>query len=337
MKLKHSFLIIAIATLTVACSGIPDGVLPKRDMARLMADIHTAECVIEANPSQYATDSSKRILRQSIYLKHGVTSEQVDSSLSWYGYHLDKYMEVYDLTVDMLEQRLADAREKGGSAITTTSELASAIDGDSVDVWPSIRSRRFSVGMPSQIITFALPADRYWEQGDVYTLQAKMLDAASGSLRFTLAVEYSDGSIDYLSRSMQGDGFHSLRVPTDSAKTAHRVYGTVSFSTPARQVAYIDSITLVRTRMYAGQERNGVKSFENRTQSNRTKNTTVANESNTLTSPPPLSQPTTNTPVPAPVAPPATQSLPTPGLRKSQQPVHTPGSNNTLRTNAQHL
>lgn len=47
----------ASVVLAAACSSVPDGVLDKEDMASLMADIHTAESMMELDRVSYRNDS----------------------------------------------------------------------------------------------------------------------------------------------------------------------------------------------------------------------------------------------------------------------------------------
>lgn len=240
--------ILGLASIFVACSGRPDGVLGKEEMAQLLADIHKGESVVEINPRSYPDDSTKRAFRQSIYAKHGITSEQVDSSLMWYGYNMDKFTEVYDRTIELLEDELASAQENAGSSNSGLAEMNIAFEGDSVDVWPGVRYRRLAATMPSDYITFGLSTDRHWERGDVYTLHAKAIDIHS-ALDVTLAVDYTDGTKEYVHRMMADDGWHDMSLALDSAKIAQYVYGYIHYKPGRREVAYIDSIMLVRTRI----------------------------------------------------------------------------------------
>ena len=58
--------IIAVALLAVACSKTPKGIIPPEEMAQLMADIHTAEAVIELNRGEYRSDSLKQAFKLSL-------------------------------------------------------------------------------------------------------------------------------------------------------------------------------------------------------------------------------------------------------------------------------
>ena len=101
--------IIAVALLAVACSKTPKGIIPPEEMAQLMADIHTAEAVIELNRGEYRSDSLKQAFKQSVYARHGVDAATVDSSYMWYGRNINSYLEVYDRTIEILEHRLIES------------------------------------------------------------------------------------------------------------------------------------------------------------------------------------------------------------------------------------
>ncbi len=270
MKTSHSIAFIFLlltAILSAACSRRPSGVMSKEDMAQLLADIYMAESVAESNGRRFYNDSTKRALLQSIYAAHGVTREEADSSFSWYGYNLEKYMEVYDRTIEILEKRFEQAQDIAGSSADGISEISVDLEGDSVDVWPGLRWRRFSANMPGNIMTFSINSDRNWESGDVYILRSKTYDNR-GSVTFNITAEYNDGTFEYMSRMMSGDGWHDMTFALDSARRAKSVYGTISYTPVRGEVAFIDSISLTRVRWggHYRNLRNDVSSFSNKTQ-----------------------------------------------------------------------
>ena len=158
----------ALAVLALsACSKVPSGVIAPEEMAQLLADIHTGESVIDMNRMEFSSDSAKQAYKQSVYARHGVTAEQVDSSFGWYGRNISQYMEVYDRTIEILDRRLIET----GNRIAADAALS--IAGDSVDVWPNPRFITFNSHMPSRFATFSFAADENWEPGDSYTWRAK--------------------------------------------------------------------------------------------------------------------------------------------------------------------
>lgn len=240
-----AFLVCGVCALFLSCSQTPSGMIGEEKMAHILADIHKAEVVAETNSRAY-TDSLKRVLRQSVYAKYGVTQAQVDTSLSWYGYNMKKYMDVYDRSIEILEKDLADARESAASS-TAVSDINITFDGDSVDVWTAERMRRFSTNSPSNIIEFTMTRDQFWEKGDAYTLRPKMV-GFRGPLEVTMAVEYVDGSVNFVERQLNGDGWQSVTLLVDTIKDTRSVYGTIAYKPHMGETAFLDSIQLYRTR-----------------------------------------------------------------------------------------
>lgn len=252
MRRKYSayYLILLIAVICIgvsACSRRPSVVLPPDKMARVIADLHIAESVVEQERRSYSNDSLKKALKQSVLMRNKVTTEQLDTSLSWYGYNLEKYIEVYDKVIVLLEEDITRAQNAAGSKNEATSSQRFLVEGDSVDVWPDIRSRRFASTMPTDLIAFALTVDQNWEKGDIYELSARMT-GASGPVELTLVSEYHDGIKDYNTTRKTGDGWHKVTLALDPERTASSIYGTLRYIAPTGEVALMDSISLVRSR-----------------------------------------------------------------------------------------
>ena len=88
-----------------------------------------------------------------------------------------------------------------------------ATEGDSVDVWQGQKLRVFAANMPSDFTTFYLVNDRNWENGDVYTLSARISGMGDSPLRMSIAAEYPDGSRDYVTSDTKGNGWQHLDLP----------------------------------------------------------------------------------------------------------------------------
>ncbi|MCM1483442.1 MAG: DUF4296 domain-containing protein [Muribaculaceae bacterium] len=215
-------------------------------MATVLADLHTAEVVAQNNSKVYATDSAKRELMRAVLDKHGVSSADFDSSLSWYGYNMERYVQVYDRVLEILEKRLELAEENAGTT-TERAEINVVFEGDSVDVWSGVKYRRLAANMPTDFINFTLSPDRNWEHGDAYTFRGKLI-ANRGVAEAVMVAEYSDGTADYVDRQFHGDGWHEVTLVLDSIRSAKNVYGYLYYKPGPDEVAYIDSITLYRSR-----------------------------------------------------------------------------------------
>lgn len=226
--------------LATSCSDTPRGVLPREEMALLMADIHTAEGVVDMNRREYESDSARMVLRQSVLQRHGIDQATMDSSLAWYGRNLDKYMDMYDRTIAILEQRVTET----GNRIAA--EGALSVAGDSVDVWYGPRLFFFRGGDAAPSVTFLLRPDENWEQGDNYVWRTKVSGNGQGS-EWTMAARYSDGSIDVLRENLGGDGWRELSLISDSTRTATEVFGYMTAHKGVTTM-YADSVQLIRHR-----------------------------------------------------------------------------------------
>lgn len=236
-----------------SCSGVPSGVIPPEKMARLLADIHIGEAVADQQASTFYNDSTKQLLKQSIYERNGVDTRQVDSSLAWYGRNLDRYAEVYEKTVAILEEDLRKQTEAAASNMEVRTIVAFEAEGDSVDIWPLYRSRIFTPMMATDRITFEIKSDRYWEQGDTYQLRFKAVNPKHNFLT-SVGADYTDGHTSYTSATPMGEGWHALTLRLDRDRNASVLYGYIAY--PADSLldrfptvpAMVDSIQLVRLR-----------------------------------------------------------------------------------------
>lgn len=258
---------VLAASMLAGCTPTPKGVVPPDDMAELLADIHTGESVVEIESRTFNSDSMRMTLKQSILAKHGVTSEQFDSSLMWYGKHIDIYSSVYEDVVKILEKRISKAEQNGDATYaqpSVSNENDMNFYGDSVDVWSGMRSMVFSSKSPTLTIPFSMPANQNWETGDVYTLRARLVNATSQAF-LSMAVEYNDGSIDYITTRSMGNGWKTIRLFTDSVRHARSIYGHITYLPMGNEVVYLDSVTLVRKRHETGNRPDmGQKSLSSR-------------------------------------------------------------------------
>lgn len=225
----------------VGCNSTPDHVIPPEKMAQLLADIHTGESVTEINRSEYRNDSLKKMLKQSVYAKHGVTAQQVDTSFVWYGHHIEEYIKVYDRVIDILEKDIKNIGTYGNDAQIT-------VAGDSADVWNGVRYCILSHNAPSEFISFSLNRDDNWNKGDNYQWQMKLFNNRS-AMQWSLFADYDDGTTDCYGESKTVDGWNRLTFVVDSTKNATRLYGVARIDLTSGERVFVDSISLIRTRL----------------------------------------------------------------------------------------
>lgn len=242
---------LALMVLT-GCSKRPSYVLSQKKMAEVMADIHIGEAVVEMNHVAFNTDSAKMALKQSIFAKHGITQEKFDTSMVWYAHHMDKYMDVCDREIKLLESRNANA----GSLML---EMAMSLEGDSVDVWGGSRYAIISDRFPTKSLVFDIPHDENMDSGDYYIWRLKLIDVDDAQVNWTFMANYADSTCEYLSQSTTSKGWNEVSFFTDSTRLTTRIRGMVTTSSLKSDVIYIDSIQLLRKRVdrqkYSGKYR----------------------------------------------------------------------------------
>lgn len=235
------FAFIAVLVLA-ACNSTPRGVLNEEDMASLLIDIHKGEAYIELNPADFYSDSLKKSLKQSIFLKHNVTQAQFDTSLVWYAHNLDKYQEVYTTVIDELSAE--DSRIRAEAHRMGQATIAS---GDSVDMWD--KDRIIALRNAKEIIDFDIKADRNFKKGDRYEWAFRMFNN-SGSINLFLGIDYADGATSYINRTESTEGWIRISLQSDSTRAIRRVFGTIAKPDLKRGgTVFFDSIQLVRTRL----------------------------------------------------------------------------------------
>lgn len=249
MRLSPLFLLLAllVGSAVISCSRRPSMVLGQEDMAQLMADLHEAEGVVDQNYSAYRTDSSKRQLRQAVYVKHGVTQAQVDSSLAWYGYNIERYSKVYDRVLEILNKRLKSVKSHGSD--DSKPEMNFAVEGDSAVVWSTYAPLLFSPRMERQLVSTMLQRDQYWRHGDRYVLRYKTVGTLTPVLSRLTVTYANDSTATRLSQGSR-ETWHTLTLDTDTAAIPQSVVMELRYAAPEGLggIAAIDSVTITRIR-----------------------------------------------------------------------------------------
>ena len=229
-------------TLFSNCSSTPEEVLPQEKMARLLADIHIGESIVDAERTKYYNDSLKKTVKQSILIKHGVSQAQLDTSFAWYGHNIEEYIAVYDRVIEILD---ADIKALG---YNKDEQLNISFEGDSVDTWQGVNHYSFNTNAPSEFISFNLSKDRHWENGDYYVWRLKLINNIT-QIKWGIAADYSDGSSEFINAKISNEGWNEITLITDSTKTLNRVYGYIHAKANDNENIYIDSLSLVRQRV----------------------------------------------------------------------------------------
>lgn len=230
---------VLLLSASEACNTQPDGVVPEGKMADLMTDIYRAEALADMNYSQFRTDTARTLLKQAVFDRYGITQEEFDSSMMWYGMHLDKYMDINEKVTERLERQVEEAQ--------SSPFYMAALQGDSVNTWTESAHYVITPRSPSDFLQFRLEADENWEKGDSYTWQFKNVNRLSPII-WGMYIDYEDGSTDIRTAMVTDDGWSRMTVVLDTLRNPEAVYGFMEVTPADGEMIFIDSLSLVRRR-----------------------------------------------------------------------------------------
>lgn len=238
---KLLWLILLIQAVVVGCDKRPDMVLSERAMTALLVDIHRSEAYLTAGSAVFASDSVKKILRQSVLVKHGVTQAEFDSSLNWYGRNIDEYVKLYANVEKQLDKKLKSAYKRAELA----GEISSNDLDDSQNLWHGTPIYRISKNEDIHLMSFQLqPKEENIVSGDRFNWQFRKANDRT-EVSMYMAVDYEDGTTSYITRSFaQNTPNCKMSLQTDSTLDIKRIYGYARFYPDKNEVIFIDSIRI---------------------------------------------------------------------------------------------
>lgn len=238
---KLLWLILFIQVVVIGCDKRPDMILSEREMTALLVDIHRSEAYLTAGSAIFLSDSAKKVLRQSILKKHGVTQAEFDSSLNWYGHNIDEYVKLYANVEKQLDIKLKSAYKRA----ETSGEIASNDLDDSQNLWHGTPISRISKNEDLHLISFQLrPNEDNITSGDRFNWQFRKANDRTEVSMF-MAVDYENGTTSYITRSFaQNTPNCKMTLQTDSTMDIKRIYGYARFYPDKGEVIFIDSIRI---------------------------------------------------------------------------------------------
>ena len=264
MSLKATALIFIalLASILVACDKAPGGVIPESDMVHVLADFAKAEALIDQYPNKFPDDSSKLALKQSILKRYDADLAMYDSSLVWYAHNLKLYSELHDKAVLILEKEgnIKHDDKAGGNQWPSTLPNAATsgagatrrvfpTTGDSANVWTQPQRWILTSAMHRGFITYDYKPDAESRNGDLYSLNIKAINSSGNNIKILLAVDYTDGTTSYVTRTLNVGGWSNYDLQADSTRTVKRIYGFLQYNIKPQRVTFIDSIYLLRTHL----------------------------------------------------------------------------------------
>lgn len=230
MKIRKSYILILtlLMMLCNSCIKRPEGVQSDKKMAPVIADLELAEAYMETQRGS-TNEKERRATVDRIIEKHGLTREQFDTTMAWYGRNNDNYYELCTLVEKELSKRKHDLSGDKSIEIETS------------DLWPYPRLSLLSRLSSSDAFNFSIPTvDVQSGQQVEFRLRInRNIDATA-----MLGVEYDNGAKGYMTRKVSNSRRLKLIYQTDTAQKVTRIFGNILMRDNAVMPLWIDSIYL---------------------------------------------------------------------------------------------
>lgn len=215
----------AALILLSACVRRPEGVLSDAEMVQVVTDLELAEAYVHTQALR--GEGERSALVDHVLATHGLSREEFDSTMSWYGRNVDAY---YDLC-ESVEKELS--RRKG--------RMTGGMTVESSDLWPYSRQTLIACNSPSESFGFTVPTVDV-RPGQRVELRFRLRDRVDGTAM--LGVEYDNGLKSFMPRSLSGVRRVKMVLQTDTGMTVRRIFGNMLLNDASRTPLWIDSISL---------------------------------------------------------------------------------------------
>lgn len=234
-RLLPLFVIMVITALT-SCQKRPDYVMSESKMADVLADLTIVDQLAlreQTSTGVLPSDSSLKVMRQSILQKHDVSEAQFDSTLVWYGHHIDQFSDLYKT----VEQRLAKRQKAINSSVGIE-------ESNTNNLWPLQRMISIGRNDATNGVSFSLPGNKITVGNDVvWKFRTTNL---SSNATVLLAAEYPDQEIVFSRMGISTEGSQQVILHTLQQRTPTRIFGYIHFTDLPQRRIYLDSISLTQ-------------------------------------------------------------------------------------------
>ncbi|MDE5869025.1 MAG: DUF4296 domain-containing protein, partial [Muribaculaceae bacterium] len=94
-KIRRIPIVFLCCLILAACSDRPDNIPSDSEMVKVMADLEMAQAYLQNKGYTNNTPENRERILKYILEKNGMSREDFDSTIVWYGKHIDKYDELY--------------------------------------------------------------------------------------------------------------------------------------------------------------------------------------------------------------------------------------------------
>jgi len=189
-----------------------------------MYDMQLAEAIVEKMPESYPTSEDRMTVYDAVFTKHNITQAEYDSSLIWYGKHVDLYMGIYRLVLKDINANLTAYSEVKPDPIS-----GDISDNDSIDIWISNRSEIFKPERIFNALQFEIHPQNPYSPGFTYVFELSVWGIPpnlKNKPKIHLSAIQADTIIS-INNEINSDGYYEAVIrPTDSLYVK-RIYGYI--------------------------------------------------------------------------------------------------------------
>lgn len=245
------FIILFILSIA-ACDNRPEDVLSRGKMEDVLYDYHMMQGIIDQLPADERREKAQDYIN-AVYEKHGITEEQLDSSLIYYNRHTKDLYKIYS----NLKERYTAANEEIQLVNGSNDMMAIfAEGGDTTNLWnstPLIVLRNKDILNKE---SFTIHADTSFRQHDqfIFTFNTTIIkeqnDDRSISVNIGLSVLYKNGKHIGTTRNVTNNGIQQLTLKAEDDEDIKQVTGFFYYKGKpnVRNICFIDNIQLIRMR-----------------------------------------------------------------------------------------
>lgn len=227
-RVYKTFSFLFLVSLLVACGGRPKGVVSEKKMVDLLVDMELTEAYMN---TQGSVSNEERIeMGRRVMEAHGVSEEEVDTTLAWYGRNMDDYSKLFDKVDAEINRKKAKYTEVEGLKKQEADNL-----------WPYSQHLVISPLSGQQSFVFSL-SDIDVKNGSKFTFSFYLPNPVS--LKGILGVEYSDGYGESSVSNLSSRKKIEMTLQSDTAKKIERLYGILELKELTKNPIYLDSLEL---------------------------------------------------------------------------------------------
>jgi len=206
-----------------------------------------AEAMVEIKSDSFPTNKDRQMVFDAVFTKHRITQADYDSSLIWYGKHIDLYIAICKLVQKDVNEKYAALGEIKPNPLS--GDISSQ---DSIDIWIFKRFKIFKPKSVSNILTFDIMPQNPYSSGSSYFFSL----SASGILAdmkhkpvINLSIEQTDTIIS-LRQEITHDGAYEAALTPVTDKSVIRIYGYIFMNNAEASYhrIYLNDIRLMKLK-----------------------------------------------------------------------------------------